>query len=141
MAMDTDDFDLEPGEAEEEEEGGRGEFFTLALIAMALGAGSALLFAPAEGAKTRQRLGREILQLRGGAARTVARIQREVHRRRTRDRREKRLYALAGLVVGAGLGAFLRPLAGPEAVETDVDEIEARRTAAQNSDRPFEPAH
>jgi hypothetical protein len=137
MAMDTDDFDLEPAE----EEGGRGGFFTLALIAMALGAGSALLFAPAEGAKTRQRLGREILELRGGAAKTVARIQREVHRRRTRDRREKQLYALAGLVLGAGVGAFLRPLAGPEAAETEVDEIGAQRAAAQNSERPFEPVH
>ena len=137
MEMDTDDFDLEPAE----EEGGRGGFFTLALIAMALGAGSALLFAPAEGARTRQRLGREILELRGGAARTVARVQREVHRRRTRDRREKRLYALAGLVVGAGLGAFLRPLADRQAAETGIDEITAREPAAQESERPFEPVH
>ncbi|MFL5496720.1 MAG: hypothetical protein ACJ8DC_20250 [Gemmatimonadales bacterium] len=138
MAMDTDDFELEPAE---EEEGGRGEFFTLALIALALGAGSALLFAPAEGAKTRQRLGREIVGLRGGAARTVARIQREVHRRRTRDRREKRLFALAGLVVGAGLGAFLRPLASREETETSLDEMAAQQPAAQESERPFEPVH
>ena len=143
MPMDTNDFDLELAEEEEEEEeeGGRGGFFTLALIAMALGAGSALLYAPAEGAKTRQRLGREILELRGGAAKTVARVQREVHRRRTRDRREKRLYALAGLVVGAGLGAFLRPLASRQAVEAGIDEITARQPAAQESERPFEPAH
>jgi hypothetical protein len=145
MPMDTNDFDLETAEEEEEEEeeeeGGRGGFFTLALIAMALGAGSALLFAPAEGGKTRQRLAREILQLRGGAAKTVARIQREVHRRRTRDRREKRLYALAGLAVGAGLGAFLRPLANRRAVEAGIDEITARQPAAQDSERPFEPAH
>jgi hypothetical protein len=141
MPMNTNDFDLEQAEEEEEEEGGRGEFFTLALIAMALGAGSALLFAPAEGARTRQRLGREILELRGGAAKTVARIQREVHRRRTRDRREKRLYALAGLVVGAGLGAFLRPLAGPHAAETDLDEGTERQPTAAESGRPFEPVH
>ena len=143
MPMDTNDFELEPEEKEEEEEGegGRGGFFTLALIALALGAGSALLFAPAEGAKTRQRLGREILELRGGAAKTVARIQREVHRRRVRDRREKRLYALAGLVVGAGLGAFLRPLAGPRAAETDLDEVTERQPAASEFERPFEPVH
>jgi hypothetical protein len=137
MAMDTDDFDLEPAE----EEGGRGGFFSLALIALALGAGSALLFAPAEGAKTRERLGKEIVELRGGAARTVARIQREVHRRRTRDRREKRLYALAGLVLGAGLGAFLRPMAGREEAEIGVDEMTAPEPAARDSERPFEPVH
>jgi type VI protein secretion system component VasF len=144
MAMDTDDFDLEPAEEaeEEEEEGGRGGFFTLALIVLALGAGSALLLAPAEGAKTRKRLGKEILELRGSAAKTVARIQREVRRRRTRDRREKRLYAVAGLVVGAGLGAFLRPLASREETETGVEEMAAvQRPAAQESERPFEPAH
>ena len=137
MPMDTNEFDLEP----DEEEGGRGGFFTLALIAMALGAGSALLFAPAEGAKTRQRLGREILELRGGAAKTVARVQREVHRRRTRDRREKRLYALAGLVVGAGLGAFLRPFAGPLEAGTHIDEVTDRQLADRESERPFEPVH
>ena len=137
MPMDTNEFDLEP----DEEEGGRGGFFTLALIAMALGAGSALLFAPAEGAKTRQRLGREILELRGGAAKTVARVQREVHRRRTRDRREKRLYALAGLVVGAGLGAFLRPMAEREETGTGLDEMSVQQSAAQDSERPFEPVH
>jgi len=137
MAMNTDDFDLEPAE----EEGGRGGFFGLALIALALGAGSALLFAPAEGARTRQRLSKEIVELRGGAAKTVARIQREVHRRRTRDRREKRLYALAGLVVGAGLGAFLRPLAGRGETEPGFDEMTAPQPAAQDSERPFEPVH
>jgi hypothetical protein len=137
MAMNTDDFDLEPAE----EEGGRGGFFTLALIALALGAGSALLFAPAEGAKTRQRLGKEIVELRGGAARTVARIQREVHRHRTRDRREKRLYALAGLVLGAGLGAFLRPMAEREETGTGLDEMSVQQSAAQDSERPFEPVH
>src|SRR5947207_4852444 len=137
MAMNTDDFDLEPAE----EAGGRGGFFSLALMALALGAGSALLFAPAEGARTRQRLGKEIVELRGGAAKTVARIQREVHRRRTRDRREKRLYALAGLVVGAGLGAFLRPLAGRGEIESGFDEMTAPQPAAQDSERPFEPVH
>jgi hypothetical protein len=130
--FDTDDFDLEPGETE-----GGGGIFTLALIALALGAGSALLFAPAEGAKTRKLLGREIEELRGGAAKTMGRIQREVHRRRTRERREKRLYAFAGLVVGAGLGALLRPRAGRVEAEPDVDGI----TARQPEERPFEPVH
>jgi hypothetical protein len=134
--MDTNDFDLEPPEAE-----GGGGFFTLVLIALALGAGSALLFAPAEGTKTRQRLGRELEELRGGAAKTVARIQREVHRRRTRERREKRLYALIGLVVGGGLGAFLRPLASRDAAQTEIDDIAARQPAARESERPFEPVH
>jgi hypothetical protein len=71
----------------------------------------------------------------------VARIQREVHRRRTRDRREKRLYALAGLVVGAGLGAFLRPLADRQGAETGIDGMTAGEPAAQESERPFEPVH
>jgi hypothetical protein len=132
MPLDTNDFDLEPREAE-----GGGGIFTLALVALALGAGSALLFAPAEGAKTRKRLGREIEELRGGAAKTVDRIQREVRRRRTRDRREKRLYALVGLVVGAGLGAFLRPLASRAEAEPGVDETNARHP----EERPFEPVH
>ncbi len=139
MPMDTNEFDLESQEdLEPQETEGGGGFFTLALIALALGAGSALLFAPAEGARTRQRLGHEIDELRGGAAKTVARIQRELHRRRTRDRREKRLYALVGLVVGAGLGAVLRPLATRQEARAEVDEI---ALAGRESERPFEPVH
>jgi gas vesicle protein len=49
MRTNTDNFDLEAADGEES----RGGLFGLALVALAVGAGTALLFAPAEGAKTR----------------------------------------------------------------------------------------
>jgi hypothetical protein len=65
----------------------RGGFVALAVLAAAAGAGAALLLAPDAGSRARQRAGR--------------------------GRREKRIIALAGFLVGAGLTALLTPETGP----------------------------
>jgi gas vesicle protein len=67
----------------------RGGFVALAVLAAAVGVGAALLLAPEEGSKARQ-----------------------IWKRRTRSRREKRLVAVTGFVVGAGLTALLAPESG-----------------------------
>ena len=92
----------------------RGGFVALAVLAAALGAGSAILLAPDEGAATRKRVGRGLRNLRGEAAETVAQLQREIRRRRNQSRREKRIIALAGLLIGAGLAALLAPESGAD---------------------------
>ncbi|MGH7527911.1 MAG: hypothetical protein ACREMX_14545 [Gemmatimonadales bacterium] len=79
-----------------------------------LGAGAALLLAPKEGVRTRERLGGELRDLQGGAAKALDRIGRELSRRRTRDRREKQLAAIAGLVAGVVLGVLLTPESGSD---------------------------
>lgn len=86
-----------------------GGFVALAILAAALGAGAAVLLAPNEGAKTRKRVGRGLRSLRGDAAETVTRLQRELRRRRNQSRREKRILAVAGLLIGAGVAALLAP--------------------------------
>lgn len=91
-----------------------GGFLGPAILAMALGAGAALLFAPAEGARTRKLVGGRLRDLRGGARGALARIQHELGRREARRRRERRSSALLGLAVGAGLAALLMPKSGPE---------------------------
>jgi gas vesicle protein len=93
--------------------GERGGFVALAVIAAAVGAGAALLLAPEPGAKTRKRVGRGLHRFRGGAAETIAQLQREVSRKRNQSRRENRLMGLAGLLIGAGLAAVLNPESGP----------------------------
>lgn len=93
--------------------GERGGFVALAVLAAALGAGAALLLAPEEGSRTRGRVGRKLRGLTGNAAETIAQLQRELRRRRTRSRREKRIIAAAGFLVGAGLTALLTPESGP----------------------------
>ena len=65
----------------------RGGFVTLAVLVAAAGAGAALLLAPDAGSRARQRAGR--------------------------GRRGKRIIALAGFLVGAGLTALLTPETGP----------------------------
>ena len=94
---------------------GDGGFVALAVIAMAVGAGAALLWAPQEGARTRQRVGKGLRDIGGGAAGTLAQLQREIRRRREQSRREKRLIGLAGFFIGAGFAAMLTPESGPEA--------------------------
>jgi gas vesicle protein len=101
-------------EALEELDGGGG-FVALAVIAMAVGAGAALLLAPQEGAQTRQRVGKSLRSLSGGAAETLAQFQRELRRRKDQSRREKRVIGLAGFLIGAGLAAMLTPESGPQA--------------------------
>lgn len=92
--------------------GDRGGFVALAVLAAALGAGAAVLLAPEEGSKTRQRVGRGLRSLRGEAAGTIAQLQREIRRRKNQSRREKRIIALAGLLVGAGAAALLASESG-----------------------------
>lgn len=86
-----------------------GGFVALAILAAALGAGAAVLLAPSEGAKTRKRVRRGLHSLRGDAAETVSRLQREIRRRRNQSRREKRIIAVAGLLIGAGAAALVSP--------------------------------
>jgi gas vesicle protein len=93
--------------------GERGGFVALAVVAAALGAGAALMLAPEEGARTRERVGRGLRSLRGEATGTIAQLQRELRKRKRQSRREKQLIALAGLLVGAGITALLAPESGP----------------------------
>jgi gas vesicle protein len=94
--------------------GDRGGFVALAVLAAAVGAGAAVLLAPEEGAKTREKVGRGLRSLGGDAAQTIAQLQREVRRRRNQSRREKRIIALAGVLIGAGLAALLSPESGSD---------------------------
>ena len=120
MSFDTEYFDLEP---EESSECGGGGSIGLALLAAVVGAGAALLFAPTAGARARELLGGEIRGLRGDASKVFGRLQREVRRRRTHDRRRAQLAALAGLAIGAGLTALLTPTSGPEARRRITDRL------------------
>jgi gas vesicle protein len=110
MRTNTDHFDLEAADGEES----RGGLFGLALVALAVGAGTALLFAPAEGAKTRELVGGRLRDFRGEAEGAIERVQRELHRREARRRRGRRSSALIGLAVGAGIAALLLPQSGAE---------------------------
>jgi hypothetical protein len=87
----------------------RGGFVALAVLAAALGAGAAMLLAPDEGSRTRKRMRRGLRTLKGDAAARVAQLQREIKRRKNQSRREKRMIALAGVLVGAGVAALLTP--------------------------------
>ncbi|MGN6392704.1 MAG: YtxH domain-containing protein [Gemmatimonadales bacterium] len=111
MRMETDDLELDLDL--EDEQDGSGGFLGVALLALALGAGAAMLFAPAEGAKTRQAVGERLKDWRGGAEEALERVQRELKRRESRRRRERRSSAILGLAVGAGLAALLTPESGP----------------------------
>ena len=91
------------------DEGDSGGFVALAVLAAALGAGAAVLLAPDEGSKTRKRVGRRLRSLGGDAGERIGQLQREIRRRRNRSRREKRIVAVAGLLVGAGIAALLAP--------------------------------
>ena len=86
-----------------------GGFVALAVLAAALGAGAAVLLAPDEGSRTRKRVRRGLRSLKGDATARVAQLQREIKRRKNQSRREKRMIALAGVLVGAGVAALLTP--------------------------------
>ena len=86
-----------------------GGFVALAVLAAALGAGAAVLLAPDEGSRTRKRVRSGFRTLKGDAAARVAQLQREIKRRKNQSRREKRMIALAGVLVGAGVAALLTP--------------------------------
>ena len=105
---------LESGTPNDSPAGERGGFVALAVLAVALGAGAAVLLAPDEGGKTRQRVGRGLRSLRGDAAETAAQLRREIRRRRNQSRREKQIIAVAGLLIGAGVAALLSPQSGAQ---------------------------
>ena len=86
-----------------------GGFVAVAILAAALGAGAAVLLAPDEGSRTRKRMRSGLRSLKGDAAARVAQLQREMKRRKNQSRREKRMIALAGVLVGAGLAALMTP--------------------------------
>jgi gas vesicle protein len=92
----------------------RGGFVALTLLATAVGAGAALLLAPDEGSRTRQRVGRGFRNIRGEAAESIGQLQRELLSRRNRSRGERRVIGLAGLLIGAGLAALLTPSTGAD---------------------------
>jgi len=110
MRKDFDNFDLE-GDAGREE--GGGGLLGLALFALAVGAGAAILFAPADGTKTRRLVGARLKSWRGDAGDVLERVQHELGRREARQRRQRRSSALMGLAVGAGVAALLTPESGP----------------------------
>ncbi|MEP6687254.1 MAG: YtxH domain-containing protein [Gemmatimonadales bacterium] len=112
MRTNIDNFDLESADGEEAPP--RGGLLGLALMALAVGAGTALLFAPAEGAKTREVVGGRLRDFRGEAEGALSRVQGELGRREARRRRERRSSALLGLAVGAGVAALLLPQSGSE---------------------------
>jgi gas vesicle protein len=92
----------------------RGGFVALAVVAAAVGAGAAILLAPEQGSMTRRRVGRTLRGLGGDAGASVARLHREIRRRKSQSRREKQFIAVAGLLIGAGVAALLLPESGSE---------------------------
>jgi gas vesicle protein len=125
MPSDFDTFDLD----QNEQDGGGGLLGT-ALLALAVGAGAAMLFAPAEGAETRRLVGSRLRGWRGGAEEALERVQRELGRREARRRRQQRTSALIGLAVGAGLAAVLTPRSGPEVRRGIADRLRREDKAA-----------
>ena len=89
-----------------------GGFVALAVLAAALGAGAAVLLAPDEGSRTRKRMRQGLRTLKGDATSRIAQLQREIRRRKNQSRREKRMIALAGVLIGAGVAALLTPGGG-----------------------------
>ncbi len=99
-------YELDSDTASAEDSGG---FVALAVLAAALGAGAAVLLAPDEGSRTRKRMRQGLRTLKGDATARIAQLQREIKRRKNQSRREKRMVALAGVLIGAGVAALLTP--------------------------------
>ena len=131
MRTNIDNFDLEPADGEQS----RGGLLGLALTALAIGAGTALLFAPAEGARTRELVGHRLRDVRSEAESAFARVQRELGRREARRRRERRSSALLGLAVGAGLAALLTPESGPDVRRRIAERLRRTEEEVPDADR------
>jgi len=129
MRTDFDKFELEAPTREDEDSG----FLGMALLALAAGAGTALLFAPAEGTKTRKLVGGRLRDLRGGAEEAIERLQREIRRRDVRRRRERRFSTLMGLAIGAGLAALLVPESGRETRRRLSDRLKRHKEEAEQA--------
>jgi len=112
MKVDPAELELD-ARAVEGTPGAQGGFIALAVLAAAAGAGAALLLAPDSGSRTRQRVGRGLRGLRGEAAGTIAQLQREIRKRTSHSRREKRIFALAGVLVGAAWPRCSHPRVDP----------------------------
>ena len=135
------DFDTLESDAGDDE-GASGGFLGMALLALALGAGGALLFAPAEGAETRKLVKGRLHDMRGGAEAAITRLQRELGRREARRRRERRMAALVGLAAGAGLAALLMPASGPDTRRRIVRTIgRGRERVEEGMDRAAHEVH
>jgi gas vesicle protein len=91
----------------------RGGFVALAVIALVVGAGAALMLTPAESSGARKQLGRGLRRLGGEAAGTVAQLRRDLRKRKRQARRDKQIIALTGMLVGAAITALLTPESGP----------------------------
>jgi gas vesicle protein len=127
MRTDFEQFDLT---ADNRSGGGT---FGLSLLALAVGAGAALLLAPSEGAKTRELVGGGLREIRGGAEVALRRVRRELGRREEQRRRQRRISAVLGLAVGAGLAALLVPESGPDTRRRLVDTLKRRAEQATES--------
>jgi gas vesicle protein len=106
--------EFEPFDLDREGQDERGGRFGIAVLALALGAAAAILYAPADGAETRRLVGSRLRDWRGDAEGALERVQRELGRREARRRRQRRTSALMGLAAGAGLAGLLTPRSGPE---------------------------
>lgn len=136
MQDELDRLDLDPAA---EDGGGPGGFLGLALLALAAGAGAALLFAPAEGTETRKVVGARLRDLRSGAEAGVHRLQRELKRREERRRRERRMAAMIGFAAGAGLAALLVPASGPDTRRRLAQTLRPGQARARNGVPGTEP--
>jgi gas vesicle protein len=132
MRTEFDKFDLVDAEGEGSGEGSSG-IFGMALLALALGAGTALLLAPAEGVRARRWVGGGLRDIRGGAEGALRRVQRELGRREVQRRRQRRVSALLGLAVGAGAAALLMPESGPDTRRRLVETLKRRADQASES--------
>lgn len=136
MRTEFDKFDLVDADGEGSDGEGSSGIFAMALLALALGAGTALLLAPAEGASARRWVGGGLRDIRGGAEGALRRVQRELGRHEQQRRRQRRVSALLGLAVGAGVAALLMPESGPDTRRRLVETLRRRTDrAAESVDR------
>lgn len=140
---------LEEGMGEMERAGmGAGSMLATALLAAAVGAGVALLYAPEEGSKTRKKLGRRLGNWQDAAAsglsdgmdflssnteelRTLAR------RRSRRNASDRRRAALMGTLAGAGLALLFAPASGSR-IRSDIGrQVNSLKDDASDKYREF----
>jgi gas vesicle protein len=165
MIANNSDIDTSYFDARARGRGGAGGYIATAVVAAAVGAGVALLFAPEKGVTTRKRLNRRLseLELRDRlgdrlsdlqdyAEEGVDYVQRRVTgRKRSRSRLNPQLLGIAGTVLGAALTAMLAPEGSRERVRSTVDDLRSsagdrlerlrrnrRRAARASFDESFE---